>query len=416
MNKQARLPELDLLRFLAACAVMLFHYTFRASLDHAWSGSFPLLSQISKYGYLGVHLFFILSGFVILMTAYQKDALGFCLARFIRLYPAYWICVTLTTLMLICGGKSHTLTLPQYLANLTMGQSFIGIRDISGVYWTLAIELKFYFLIFLLLVFRQASRIHYWLGVWLLASLILSLQSPHGNARFFLFPEWSSYFIAGSMFFLIYREGLSAYKLAIVLAAYGLSVAYALNLVPNVDRGSFEVSGIVLVLVLTAFYLTFLVLALKPRSAVHLEGAVRTPRLTQCAIKGGARCPNAPQDSTVSDPGAVRKDPARSDSRSNAFYLIGLLTYPLYLLHQEFGYILLRLAPAGLNRFLLLALISGAAIGLAWLILIPERWIARRLKTLFNRLQRPAPSAPLSPPPLTDGALTSDLRLPTTEF
>src|SRR5262249_62366105 len=53
MNTRARFPELDLLRFLAACAVMLFHYTYLGPHNQSWRGSFPLLAQIFKYGYLG---------------------------------------------------------------------------------------------------------------------------------------------------------------------------------------------------------------------------------------------------------------------------------------------------------------------------------------------------------------------------
>src|SRR5436190_9331039 len=127
---------------------MLFHYTYRGPQIHAWPASFPVLSHISKYGYLGVDVFFILSGFVILLTAYEKDAIGFTIARIVRLYPAYWICVTLTTVAVLLAGNIHRhLTPAQYLANLTMAHSYFGVEDISGVYWTLAVELKFYFLI-----------------------------------------------------------------------------------------------------------------------------------------------------------------------------------------------------------------------------------------------------------------------------
>src|SRR5678809_520447 len=72
MNFRTRFPELDLLRFLAAGAVMLFHYTYLGPKNHEWSASFPALSEIFKYGYLGVDVFFILSGFVILLTAYEN--------------------------------------------------------------------------------------------------------------------------------------------------------------------------------------------------------------------------------------------------------------------------------------------------------------------------------------------------------
>src|ERR1051325_598311 len=107
MTNRTRFPELDLLRFIAACGVMLFHYTYFGPQHHTWPGSFPILSQISKYGFLGVDVFFILSGFVILLTAYEKDAIAFTVARMIRLYPAYWICVTLTAACVIVTGSLH---------------------------------------------------------------------------------------------------------------------------------------------------------------------------------------------------------------------------------------------------------------------------------------------------------------------
>ena len=65
MSSAPRLAQLDALRGIAALAVVLFHYTTRYDqlFGHAQS---PALSF--PYGYLGVNLFFMISGFVILMT------------------------------------------------------------------------------------------------------------------------------------------------------------------------------------------------------------------------------------------------------------------------------------------------------------------------------------------------------------
>ncbi len=357
MKTRERFPELDLLRFLAACAVMLFHYTWRGPAQHVWPASFPMLGQIFRYGDLGVNVFFILSGFVILLTAYDKNALSFSIARFIRLYPAYWICLTLTTIaILLAGNSAPRLTPHQYLANLTMAHSYFGVRDVSGVYWTLAIELKFYFLIFVILAFRQARRIRYWLGLWLAASIFLSFQAPHGVARFFLFPEWSSYFIAGATFFLIYRHGPSFYKLFLLIVCYGLSICYATDLLPlGGPTLSFQLSSSVLVSLVTAFYLVFLWIALRPRSAASSK---------------------QPETSN---------HPAIAPGRGSRFLcLLGLITYPLYLIHQDIGYILLHSAPPKLNQYLVLGTVCCAAIGLAWLIHVgPEKWLARRLRVLL---------------------------------
>jgi peptidoglycan/LPS O-acetylase OafA/YrhL len=339
MNTRARFPELDLLRFLAACAVMLFHYTYLGPQNHVWTASFPLLGQIFKYGYLGVDVFFILSGFVILLTAYEKDAVGFTVARMVRLYPAYWICVTLTAVGTVLAGATHKpVTTSEYVANLTMVQSFLGIRDVSGVYWTLAVELQFYFLIFLVLLAGQIRRLGLLLGMWLFASILLSFLPPHGIAHFFLLPEWSSYFIAGAMLFLIHREGQSLYKVSVVGACYLLSAAYAIKLLPlGGERLEPGFSAPVIITVLAVAYGTFLFIALRPRAS------------------GGA----------------------------NPFYILGLITYPLYLLHQDLGFILLRSMPQ-FNRVLLVFAVMGAMILLSWLVHIgPEKWLALQLKSLL---------------------------------
>jgi len=352
MSNRVRFPELDLLRCLAAVAVMLFHYLFRGPADHCWPASFPLLGQIFKYGYLGVNVFFLLSGFVILLTAYEKDAVDFTVARIIRLYPAYWFSVTLTASVLaLCGFPLHHISLPQYLTNLTMVHSFLNIPDVSGVYWSLAVELKFYFLIFLILLARQIHNLSALLGAWLVASLLLSLRAPHGIAVFFLFPEWSSYFIAGAMFFLIHRQGINAYKILVIAGCYGLSVAYALRILPLGESGpaALDVSAPVLVTLLTLFYLIFFAIALRKRH---------------------------PQS-------------------SNAFYVVGLITYPLYLLHQDLGYVLLRWAAPVVNHYVLVCAAMAAMIALAWLVNRgPERWLALALHNLLTRRNRVAPSVP----------------------
>jgi peptidoglycan/LPS O-acetylase OafA/YrhL len=262
----------------------------------------------------------------------------------VRLYPAYWICVTLTAFCIVVIQSHHApVTLRQYLANLTMVQGFFGVSDVSGVYWTLAVEIQFYFLTFLVLLFGQVRRLSYLLGLWLLASIILSLQEPHGVVRFFLFPQWSSYFIAGAMLFLIHREGPSPYKIFVVVGCYVLSVAYAVNLVPfGGDPLEADLSPAVIASALAVSYALFLFIAMRPRSS------------------GG----------------------------SNPFYILGLITYPLYLLHQDIGYIILRSAPPGVNRFLLLGGVMLAMIVLAWLVHIgPEKWLASRLKSALSRPQ-----------------------------
>ncbi len=73
-------------------AVMTLHYGIRgfAIGDHVSPLHFPTLGPLVRYNYLGVNLFLIISGFVILMSVQGKGVRGFIVSRATRLYPAYW--------------------------------------------------------------------------------------------------------------------------------------------------------------------------------------------------------------------------------------------------------------------------------------------------------------------------------------
>jgi peptidoglycan/LPS O-acetylase OafA/YrhL len=63
------------LRGLACISVLAFHFLSRGPQTHTMPGvAFPLVEVAARYGYLGVHLFFVISGFVILMSAQAATA------------------------------------------------------------------------------------------------------------------------------------------------------------------------------------------------------------------------------------------------------------------------------------------------------------------------------------------------------
>ncbi|MGZ3872097.1 MAG: acyltransferase family protein [Mucilaginibacter sp.] len=152
MKVNGRLLELDCLRGIAAVAVVLFHFGF----------GYPE-AKVFAWGCMGVELFFIISGFVIFLTIEKTISYKhFLLSRFARLYPAYWACVTLTTLAIISWSfvAKVPLTFPDlkdFLVNLTMLQYYFKVKDIDGVYWTLIIELLFYLFILAIYLSKQTS-------------------------------------------------------------------------------------------------------------------------------------------------------------------------------------------------------------------------------------------------------------------
>jgi len=344
MNKNnTRFYEIDFLRFVAAVAVVLFHYMYRG---FAKGGSSPIsfapFDQYAQYGYLGVHLFFMISGFVILLTAMKRDVSQFVISRIVRLYPAFWAGVTFSALMIVFfGGELFSVSFSQYLSNLSMVDGYLGVKPIDGVYWTLLVEIKFYALIFALLLFKRVENIDWFLGAWL-AVLVVNIVAPLPKAiQFFLFPEWAPYFISGAVFFLLKLRGIKAGYLALLAVSYILVLYEIKNeAVLLTDYYSTAFSAVIPMVVVTLFFLIF--------------GLIIVNKLTFF--------------------------------RSIWAVKIGALTYPLYLIHQNVGYILFNLFDGLVNKYILLVAVIAFVLLIAWLIHhLVEKNLGLLMKNLLNQ-------------------------------
>jgi peptidoglycan/LPS O-acetylase OafA/YrhL len=107
-NKKPLLRALTGLRFFAALHVVAYHYLAASARIP------PLLFHIARYGYVGVSLFFVLSGFVLAYsytdlptTASQKQ---FWLARFARIYPLYLVALILSLPVFLSYLPSNSAT------------------------------------------------------------------------------------------------------------------------------------------------------------------------------------------------------------------------------------------------------------------------------------------------------------------
>src|SRR5215469_15288981 len=125
-NDEPRVYVLDGLRLAAALSVVAFHLVAGAA-DRAWdtptTGLFGPLVHAARYGWLGVELFFLISGFVICMSSWGRTAGQFAVSRFVRLFPAYWFAVLATTAVVTAVPLyEHRLHPDQVLVNLTMLQ------------------------------------------------------------------------------------------------------------------------------------------------------------------------------------------------------------------------------------------------------------------------------------------------------
>jgi peptidoglycan/LPS O-acetylase OafA/YrhL len=140
------IPGLDVLRGIAILMVLLYHGTDgRVPWDTTTSWlHWPLF--VARYGFSGVQLFFILSGFLItgilMDTAAKTDYYRkFYVRRFLRIMPVYLLMLVVLKLTHIAGWK-FILAALLYIANMA---SLVGARTSEyGVLWSLAVEEQFY--------------------------------------------------------------------------------------------------------------------------------------------------------------------------------------------------------------------------------------------------------------------------------
>lgn len=145
-----RYENIDALRAIAALMVLIQHF-WGDIIRAAQTTQAPLIKlvQVSlntiDLGRFGVVLFFLISGFVVPFSIKGKRPLyRFAISRFFRLYPALWLAIV--ALGLIFTYKGTPPSAGTVLANMTMFPNFIGFQWLSGIYWTLTVELIFYIL------------------------------------------------------------------------------------------------------------------------------------------------------------------------------------------------------------------------------------------------------------------------------
>lgn len=186
----------------------------------------PWLALITEFGFLGVQLFFMISGFVILWTAMNKSSLEFVVSRVSRLYPTFWVCVLLTAATRF--ALDYSVTISQLLANLTMLPGALRQMPLDDVYWTLVIEIKFYAIILCLLLARQLPSIRRWLAFWLAISVLAAIYPRWLHMA--AFDQFSAYFIGGCYLYLLRTQFSTGLLIPFAIcAALGVHNAIAIQ-------------------------------------------------------------------------------------------------------------------------------------------------------------------------------------------
>lgn len=323
MTRTNRIEELDGLRGIAAFSVILFHFTTRLNSKFTDVKVDPVIDF--KHGHYGVDLFFIISGFVIIMTLDRiQGPWEFACKRFIRLYPTFWICLLMTYFFVNQFGPStlHRSSF-ELLVNFTMLPSLFHTKAVDGVYWTLLIEMAFYFLVFIILVLKSKKHVSFYCFIYLLVAFCY-----FNIFHYRPYVYYGSLFIAGIHLYKIWNGDIH-WTNHLPIAGSFLLVCYSLNLTAT----------LISLACILLFYLF---------------------------IYGGA-----------------------DFLKNKALTFLGQISYPLYLLHQNIGHaIQLKLVDFGItSSSLLLCIPLLFTILLAYLVSVyMEKPVVSYLSSSYKKL------------------------------
>jgi len=335
-----RLELMDWLRLIAALFVMSFHYFVNGIANHKISSleGFSAAAGIAQYGYLGVEFFFMISGYVILMSAQEKTARQFAVSRLLRLYPAFWAAVLLTSALAFFWGAGTTaVTLPQFAINLTMFSPAFGVEFVDEAYWSLLFELRFYFLVLCFLLFGMQKRLAPLFIAW---PALIALATLSGLNHLPYMDGYYSYFAAGACFFLL-RERPRPLPLLSVFLSLALCLHFSLEkLRTGAGAIGLPYSETVVLIAVGAFFLFFFLL--------------NTPSVSKLKLKGSQ--------------------------------LAGALSYPVYLIHAHCGYMILSRFASEENKVFVYPLTILLILLAAWCLhFFIEKKCARLWRALLEK-------------------------------
>jgi peptidoglycan/LPS O-acetylase OafA/YrhL len=350
-KKRGRLRALDGLRLVAALMVACYHYAGQDGLvDGAWGRSpnavFPSLAGPFSYGCLGVELFFVISGFVICMSGWGRSVKDFTISRVIRLYPAYWAALIISTVVYMLA---HYQRIPNtdLIVNFSMLQMPLGAHRVLGVCWTLWAEMRFYILFAICVVWPGATRkrVLMFCGLWTLAAVYAHSSGASSFIKVALMPEYAPFFIGGMGLYLIYRFGhdIASWGVVVVGFLLGQREAVLANVVSKHAHVFHHRTPMGVTLVVAFAFVAVAVVTLVPWVA-----------------------------------------------RLNWRWLTtaGILTYPFYLIHEHMGWVAIDFFHhhTGLPDGVVLVATIATMLVAAWVVhLAVERTVAPRLKKMLNR-------------------------------
>jgi len=225
------LNNIQMLRAIAALLVVFHH-----ALPHyaAMGGKIAFIGSMSEWGFLGVDIFFVISGFIMAYTTFNKErtfdnAKTFFKHRLFRIYLGYWPFFLIMLVILF-------VTNPQKISDLDVVGSFFLINAdmfqlVLPISWSLSYELYFYFLFLFTFIF-SIKQLYVLIPVFIALILFLVLYSFF-NSEFqqhFFYSSFLLEFFAGVLLYMykdhLMRSWMLPASLLIAIMAYSYGITY----------------------------------------------------------------------------------------------------------------------------------------------------------------------------------------------
>ncbi|WP_299228497.1 acyltransferase [uncultured Psychroserpens sp.] len=227
MAKHKYFSSVIALRGLAALVVGLFHFTKGFSHDDS------VMKMLTSYGWMGVEVFFVISGFVIpyslLKKGYKLKHYGkFLLKRIVRIHPAYVLSIFgviilnyLSTQFQIYEGKPFQWSTELIAQHFFYVVEFFDNVWLNPVYWTLAVEFHYYIIIGLLIAVWNLSNKN-----WIAITFVLFVMLSFVNIENVKFLRYTDIFAIGTLCAFLKKEIINKGLYLIAAAVLVIIISY----------------------------------------------------------------------------------------------------------------------------------------------------------------------------------------------
>ena len=323
-----RVDYIDLLRVLALGSVISFHYLFNGiSKGTVTSVTLSPVAGIAKYGYLGVELFFLISGYVILYST-NRTPLEFIKKRFLRLYPMYWIAIIFIFVVTnLPWWENRGPDIGKGLLNLTMMPTVFGGEWVDEAHWFLLRELQFYLFVIIVMTLGFGKRLPQIFPIWAIILCIWNLAELP-QFKIWYFSGYFALLSGGAIIYCIGQWGWNLHRTIGLIAAYICAVDTRMSKSISLGtRRNTEYSQLTVAIIVTLLFLLLLL--------------TLSRRVTSIQVKWAG--------------------------------IAGAITYPLFLIHGRLGLLTIQNLGTESNKYYLYPLVLIILIYCAYLALKIEK-------------------------------------------